>query len=316
MSAAPPSDAAPVALVTGATGFTGRHLCDALRHAGYRVIGTSHATADEAANGPHGTGDLHRVDLCSADQVQALVRQAQPTVVAHLAAVSFVPHGDVDAMYRVNIVGARHLLQALAQLPRPPRRVVLASSANIYGNASATGLLDEDTPAAPVNDYAVSKLAMEHMACLWMAQLPLVLARPFNYTGVGQSTRFVLPKIVAHFQRRADCIELGNLDVARDFSDVRTVAQAYVRLLETPGVEGRALNICSGQAWSLQQVLREMQDLTGHAMQVRINPAFVRAHEVRHLVGNPARLRQAIGPLPSISLPQTLRWMHEAGNFA
>ena len=205
----------------------------------------------------------------------------------------------------------RHLLAALAQLPQPPARVLLASSANVYGNQTG-GMLDESTPPQPANDYAVSKLAMEHMARLWMARLPITIVRPFNYTGVGQSADFLLPKIVAHFRRRAASIELGNLDVWRDFSDVRAVADAYCRLLDAPAAVGATVNVCSGQSHSLREVIAMAEQITGHALAVQVNPAFVRANEVKTLLGNPARLHTLIGadwanPL----LQDTLRWMLE-----
>ncbi|WP_247646423.1 NAD-dependent epimerase/dehydratase family protein [Deefgea sp. CFH1-16] len=112
----------------------------------------------------------------------------------------FVAHGDVDAIYRSNVVGTRNLLQAIKLAKHRPRAVLLASSANIYGNTDID-CIAESTPPAPANDYAVSKIAMEYVAKLYADDLPLIIVRPFNYTGVGQAPQFLLPKIVGHFAR-------------------------------------------------------------------------------------------------------------------
>lgn len=291
-------DARQVALVTGHTGFTGRHVCAALAAAGYRVHGL-----EDAATGAH-------IDLLDRDAVRRAVAAVAPDAVVHLAAISFVAHDDVDAMYRVNIVGTRNLLEALASQPARPRVVVLASSANIYGNATP-GSISEDAPAAPANDYAVSKLAMEHVARLWMDRLPIVVTRPFNYTGRGQAPHFLIPKIVDHFRRRAATIELGNTAVFRDFSDVRTVADIYRRLVEWAPA-GETVNICSGTAYALTDVLALMEEIAGYGIDVRVNPAFVRASEVARLSGDRSRLESLLGPVTDIPLADTLRWMYEA----
>jgi GDP-6-deoxy-D-talose 4-dehydrogenase len=297
-------------LITGADGFTGRYLAIELQRAGYEVHGLVHKPL---ADGLAGVAKLYVGDLSDAARLTAVVQEVQPHQVAHLAAIAFVAHGDVDAMYRTNVVGTRNLLEALVQGKAPVEKVLLASSANVYGN-SVGGVLDEATPAAPANDYAVSKVAMEYVARLYAERLPLVLARPFNYTGVGQSESFLIPKIVNHVRRRASLIELGNLEVARDFSDVRTVVQCYHRLLQADAaaVLGQTFNVCSGRAWTLNEVLAMVREISGHPFEVRVNPAFVRQNEVKLLVGSNARLELAIGALPPIALADTLRWMLEA----
>ncbi len=296
-------------LVTGADGFTGRYLAAELQRAGYEVHGLVHKPI--ASGKVAGVSALHVADLSDAAGLAAVVHEVQPDKVVHLAAIAFVAHGDIEAIYRTNLVGTRHLLEALAQSKAPLDAVLLASSANVYGN-SVGGVLDENTPPAPANDYAVSKLAMEYVARLYADRLPLITVRPFNYTGVGQAESFLIPKIVNHVRRRAPLIELGNLDVARDFSDVRNVVQLYRRLLEAPAALGQTFNVCSGQAWSLNDVLAMVREISGHDFEVRVNPAFVRQNEVKTLVGSRAKLDAVVGEVPEIALRDTLRWMLEA----
>ena len=292
------------ALVTGLSGFTGQYVAQQLRDAGYEVFGTITPGHAPGAN-------QYAVDLNDRAGLAAMVQQVQPDVVAHLAAIAFVAHGDIEQIYRVNVVGTRNLLEALAASPKKPSAVLLASSANIYGNTDV-GVIHEDVPAAPANDYAVSKLSMEYMARLWQDKLPLIVVRPFNYTGVGQHENFLLPKIVSHFRRKAADIELGNLHVWRDFSDVRMVAASYRKLLAAPAAIGGVFNICSGHAYSLGEALDMMADIAGYKINVHVNPAFVRANEVVRLVGDNRRLVGAIGPLDIVPLADTLRWMYSA----
>lgn len=296
------SDRRPRALVTGLTGFTGRYVAAELAQVGYDVVGFGHGEVDR--------DDCRAVDLTDRAAVEDGVAWADADVVIHLAAIAFVAHGDVDAIYGVNVLGTRNLLEALASAPRKPELVLIASSANIYGNAQVEPIT-ESTPPDPQNDYAVSKISMEYMARLWAQRLPIVVTRPFNYTGVGQGDNFLLPKIVKHFRDGADAIELGNIDVWRDFLDVRSVAFAYRRLVETRPLGG-VFNICSGQAHSLREVVAMAADLVGRPIEIRLNPAFVRANEVRRLVGSNRHLVEAIGHLPDIPLKETIRWMLSA----
>jgi nucleoside-diphosphate-sugar epimerase len=305
----------PTALISGVSGFTGRYLANDLLAEGYDVVGLECGVGMEfgvGAGRAESRVTIYRCDLLDRATLSRVVQHVAPDVVVHLAAISFVAHGDAEAIYRVNVVGSRNLLEALAIAAKKPSAVLLASSANIYGN-SPVPVIDERVPPNPANDYAVSKLAMEHMARLWMDCLPIVISRPFNYTGVGQEAQFLLPKIVGHFQRRERLIELGNIDVERDFSDVRFVSRAYCRLLqEAPA--GEVFNICSGTAWSLKAVLAMMAEIAGYEIEVRVNPAFVRSGEVKRLQGDSGKLKHAVGTLPEIPLKETLAWMLGAGN--
>lgn len=284
-------------LVTGLSGFTGQFLKYQLEAMGHQVVDLSSASQ---------TGE--RINLNDQAAVTQAVLDICPDMVVHLAAVAFVAHENIDEMYHTNLLGTQHLLTALAKLDKLPSHVLIASSANIYGNA-AVDVITEDTPPMPANDYAVSKLAMEYMVRTWFDRLPITIVRPFNYTGVGQAEQFLLPKIVKHFKQKAEVIELGNLDVIRDFSDVRDVVSAYDQLLTKPAVGG-IYNVCSGQGTSLLDVIEMMKVISGHDIDVRVNPAFVRANEVKKLIGSHYKLTSAIGELNRHSLKETLEWMY------
>lgn len=291
-------------LVTGVDGFTGRHLTALLAQQGHEVIGVSHSAITTPVEG---LAVSHSCDLTDAQALRDILAQTQPEKIAHLAAIAFVAHGVAEEIYRVNIVGTRNLLEA-ASATGGVDAVLLASSANIYGNR-VSGAIDENVSPDPINDYAVSKLAMEFVARLYQERLPIIIARPFNYTGVGQAANFVIPKIIDHVRQKAATIELGNLDVARDFSDVRDVALAYSALLSNPATIGQTFNICSGEAHSLRDVISMIKDISGHDFDVTVNPAFVRENEVKMLWGDRHKIAGITERKPAYSLHDTLKWM-------
>jgi nucleoside-diphosphate-sugar epimerase len=287
------------ALITGIHGFTGRYMAAELAAQGCEVVGLGTQASDEA--------NYHQADLTDLDGLSKLLAHIQPDIVVHLAALAFVGHGAAEGFYQVNLIGTRNLLEAVASCGKVPESILLASSANVYGNASE-GLLDESTTPAPANDYAVSKLAMEYMASLWFGRLPIIITRPFNYTGVGQADNFLLPKIVKHFREKAGKIELGNLDVWRDFSDVRSLVAAYRGLLEAKPF-GQFVNVSSGTTHSLREVIDMCRSITGHDLEVEVNPAFVRANEVKTLCGDNRRLKSLVPGWHTPELRETLGWM-------
>lgn len=277
--------------LTGGDGFTGRHFIDAARRAGHEVI------------------EL-RSDLGDAAGLATEVRPLDVDALVHLAAISFVGHEDDRGFYDVNLFGTLRLLEAFAHTARPVRRILLASSANVYGN-SPHSPITESQPPAPVNHYAMSKVAMELMARSQFPQLPVVMARPFNYTGPGQSGEFVIPKLVDHFRRRAASVTLGNLHVQREYNDVRFVCDAYLKLLHVASPEP-VYNVCTGVTYDFNTVLGMLRDITGHEIQVEVDQRFVRPNEVHRLCGDPSLLSGDIGGLQGYSLRDTLEWMLEA----
>jgi nucleoside-diphosphate-sugar epimerase len=275
-------------LITGAAGFTGRHFVSQALARGYQVT------------------EL-QANLLDRDALALEVAQTEPEFVVHLAAVAFVGHADVSAFYEVNVVGTTNLLDALASLKQLPRKILLASSANIYGNCEQSPIVESQQPA-PANHYAASKLAMEYMARTYLPKLQLFFARPFNYTGPGQSSSFIIPKLIEHYARKAAKVELGNLHIEREFNDVDFVADAYLRLLDK-AVTGEVYNICTGNSVTLQSVIDTLKRLTGHDMKIEVNPAFVRNNEVHRLCGSSEKLMSTVGPLAIPTLEDTLRRM-------
>jgi len=276
-------------LVTGASGFTGKHFTEHAIKNGHEIFPLK--------------SDLTNIALLKEE-----VSLTSPDAVVHLAAISFVGHDFVEDFYRVNVIGTMNLLNSLVELGLKTTRVLIASSANVYGTPEVE-LIDEEISPAPVNHYAASKLAMEFMVKTLYDKLPIVITRPFNYTGVGQSESFLIPKIVAHFRRKNKIIELGNLDVYRDFSDVRDVVKSYLDLLES-SIHSTILNVCKGEPISLRDVISNMTEISGHEIEIQVNPKFVRANEITRLVGSNLNLIKLIGFNPKYSIEDTLKTMY------
>jgi nucleoside-diphosphate-sugar epimerase len=263
----------PSILITGAKGFTGLYLSDAAKKASFKVYTL-------AAN------------LNDVESLEKEVLEAKPDFVAHLAGISFVASKDHEAFYRVHALGTSNLLQALTKLQNAPKKILLASSATVYGN-SVNHLSIEDQALTPIDHYATSKVAMEEMAKTFFNRLPIVIARPFNYTGIGQKGNFLIPKLVDHFAKQKPFIELGNLNIEREFNDVNMICDAYLKLLDL-GKANEVYNVCTGQARSLQFVLDTLKKITAHNIEIRVNPDFVRASEVHRMVGNPEKLNRLL----------------------
>jgi nucleoside-diphosphate-sugar epimerase len=275
-------------LLTGAAGFTGLIFTEHAEQYGHVVVPLV-------------------ADLTDQHALTIEVDIVQPDAVVHLAGISFVGHADSSAFYQVNVIGTTNLLTALAGLTKNLSCVLLASSANVYGNCE-TSPITEQQLVAPINHYAMSKLAMEYMALTFVDRLPIIITRPFNYTGVGQAPQFLIPKLVSHFARKVKSIDLGNLNVEREFNDVRNLCEIYLKLL-VQGLPGEHYNVCTGQTHSLRSVIILLEQLTQHTIQIKVNPAFIRANEVHKLCGSVDKLVGAIGPFEPRSLNETLNWM-------
>jgi len=276
--------------VTGAGGFTGRYLIPELGRRGHDAFALEADVADPVA-------------------LDAAVADCMPDAVVHLAAKAFLNVAEFSSFYEVNQVGSFNLLEAVAARA-PAARVLLASTAQVYG-AQAEGLISEKQTIAPANHYALSKAAMEVGSGFWSDRLHITLVRPFNYTGVGQESRYLIPKIVDHFRRRDKVIQLGNIDVQRDFGDVRSVVEAYCALLENDALPA-VYNVSTGRLESVRGIVSRLELLTGHRIEVQINPEFLRSGDVAVLGGDNSRLHEVAPDWRARTIDETLEWMLRA----
>jgi GDP-4-dehydro-6-deoxy-D-mannose reductase len=289
-------------LATGRSGFVGEMLSHVLATTAHRQRWT---LADIAAG----------LDLRDLAATRRLIEDARPDAVIHLAAQSAVPESfrDPEATLQINVVGTLHLLQALDAVGFKGR-LLYVGTGEVYGLVPESELpVTETRVPRPRNPYAVSKLAAEALCWQWHASsgTNVVLARPFNHIGAGQSERFAVSDFarqVAEIKRgrRPPIIRVGNLDVTRDFTNVRDVIEAYLVLLER-GEAGETYNICSGVEHSLRTLLEQLIALGSVDAQIESEGARMRSTEQRRMCGDATKIYNATGWRPSTPIGASLR---------
>jgi len=284
-------------LITGINGFTGMHLEKHFAKKGYDVYGTVFKT-------PLSSKHL-QCDITDKAQVDSLFKEIAPDYLIHTAGLAHVTQNAASLIYNVNVIGSENILQSLIDNGIKPKKIIMASSATVYGNQGSE-VLDESMCPKPVNHYGCSKLAMEYMAANFFDRLDIILARPFNYTGEGQDRNFLIPKITNHYKQKLNEIELGNLHVAREFNDVRDICHIYEQLMLC-NAASTTVNISTGRAIPLLQVIDIMNEISGHTIKVTINPTFVRENEIDTLTGSTAHLYELIDYRPQYSITDTLK---------
>lgn len=313
------------ALVTGAAGFVGRHLVEALVHEGWQVTATALTEPSTPSSLPPELADAAAAatwvygDLRDAAHVAQCVLTAAPDLVVHLAAISHLPTAAANpAMaWDVNVTASVRLLDALAQAHTAgvlAPRVLVIGSAEQYGRheATPTGRLSEEAAQLPRTVYAATKAAQEVAALqAWRASgLSVIAARPFNHSGPGQEPRFLLPALVGRaLALRSEPAEtpliLGNSTPIRDFLHVRDVVAAYIALGRI-GTPGMAYNVASGVGRSVREVAERILARVGRGPSLREDPALVRPVDVPSLIGDPTRIEAATGWRPSRSFDDLL----------
>ena len=302
-------------LITGATGFVGAHLRRYfLAHTDWDIIGTCYPDAPPPPDNPQ-REMFHFLDLRGTEATTALLTQYAPDYVIHLAAQSHVPTSYKDPWGTLdnNIRGQLNLLEGCATLKLAPRILVIGSGEE-YGRATAAELpLTEDHPLRPENPYSVSKVAQDVMGYQYFISydLPVIRLRPFNHVGPGQSARFVLPAFasqVAEIEagKQAPVMHVGNLEPARDFTDVRDVVRAY-HLALTHGKPGEVYNIASGTPRTIQSLVDRLMALANVTIRVEIDPERYRPSDVPIIYGSASKLKQDTGWEPEIPFEQTIQ---------
>ena len=292
-------------LVTGCNGFAGKHSIAALRKAGHEVMG------GDVACPPGCSVPCLPLDVRDLGSIAHALDETRPNAILHLGGIAFVPLGwtQPQQVFSVNTIGTLNLLDAVRQ-HAPATRVLVVTSAEVYGSHPTPKPLAEDAPYRPDNIYGVAKAAADHASLLYAAHhhLHVVVARPSNHIGAGQSKDFVSSAFAAQLAAIADgappLMRVGNLDQRRDFTDVRDVVRAYVRLLEQ-GRPGNAYNIASGHMIPVREILELLCDIAGVRPKIEVDPALFRPNEDRPSYDT-SRIFAHTGWQPEIPLRQTL----------
>ena len=298
-------------LITGMTGFVGRHLVAHLMSEGHEVEGTLLPGLGEVP--PDGTRG-HEVDITDAVAMAALVQQVAPDALVHLAAAASVGQSfaDPEGTWHVNVEGTRGVLEGLRR-SAPAARMVMALSGEEYGRVPLDALpVTEATPLNPMSPYAESKAAADALCERYHREhaMPVVRLRAFNQLGPGQDPRFVLPSIckqIADAEMDGDVVcrlELGNIDTRRDFMDVRDVVGAYGLLLQK-GDPGKVYLAGTGCSHSIRDLVDIAVSRARIPVQVTSDPSRIREGEQPDLYASPRALEE-LGWAPRIPLEQSI----------
>jgi nucleoside-diphosphate-sugar epimerase len=282
-------------LITGIDSFTGIHLSKYFNSNNFDVYGTSLFKDEEK---------IFKCDITNKNEIKKIIENIKPDFLIHLSAISFVGHKNSLDFYNVNTIGTTNILDSFVELLLNPKKIILVSSATIYGNQNKE-ILDENLCANPTNHYGLSKYAMECLAKNYFTLLPIIITRPFNYTGIGQSKDFLIPKIVSHFKENKKVIELGNVDIIREFNDINFVCEVYEKLLESD-FKSEIVNIASNRGIKLLEIINMMNKIAGYEIEVKINPAFVRKNEIKKLTGSSEKLFKMIKKIEQKNFEKTL----------
>jgi len=304
-------------LITGAEGFVGNYLVPYLLEtdADADILALVLRDTEQAFWPTADHVSLLPADLREPESFSSAVEDFHPDFVLHLAALSSVGKSWANPapIYEVNVLGQLHLLEACRRMKTMPR-VVIASSSEIYGREDHGGRpITEDAALKPASPYAVSKAAQDLQAFQYFQAfgMPTIRLRLFNHTGPGRPDTFAASSFARQIARAEaglikPVLRVGNIDVFRDFSDVRDIVRAW-RLAAVRGKPGRAYNVCSGTAVAIRDILETLLALSDTPIRVETDPARFRPGEIPRIVGDAHRFRTDCGWRPEIPLKRTLK---------
>jgi GDP-6-deoxy-D-talose 4-dehydrogenase len=290
-------------LITGINGFVGKALHKALEVKGEEIYGL-----DFEGNGTN----IFKVDIADQDQVTECITNVSPDFIFHLAAVSRVDLNNPQEIFKTNINGTINLLSASIKLQKLPR-FLFVSSSQVYGIVDKIKQpITESIPVNPVNMYGASKAAGENIVAAFHHEydLPVVIARPFNHTGRQQAHNFIVPKLIRVFKEKKSEIKLGNIQVNRDFLDVRDVVDAYIKIMDN-FCSNEVYNISSEKDILIQEIFSLLKEITGHDPKIILDDFFLRKNEIVYALGDSSKIRKQLDWEPKYSLTDTLKWMLE-----
>ncbi len=298
------------ALVTGASGFLASHLVRILRNEGTEIFGISDLIPEPDVL--ETITDFRKLDIRDNSRLHHYMAEIRPDIIYHLAAVTNVGFSwqHPALTYEINLTGSSNLIESVAAAASPCT-VVLMSSAELYRHQSEA--LNEESPISCRSPYALSKWAMEKLVDLFSHhhQLRFMIVRAFNFTGPGQSPKFVASDFARQIARielglAEPIIEVGNLSAVRDFSDVRDVARFLVELSLTGGNQPDTINLCSGKAVSVREILDLL--LSRSSQKIEIQTAAERFRPVDNpiMIGSTERLSRKYALHAGYTLERTL----------
>ncbi|WP_369715826.1 NAD-dependent epimerase/dehydratase family protein [Leptotrichia sp. HSP-536] len=287
-------------LITGAFGFIGKYVLKKIKDNDLDFLAIDIQKVLDISS-----ENQRVISLLDKENLGEVIKWYKPNVIVHLAAIALVTHKNTGEIYNVNVQGTENLLESAQNYCDKNTRVILASTAGVYGNQNVDKY-GEDLAYNPANHYSYSKVITEYLSKQYKEDLDIVVIRPFNIIGVGQSEKFLVPKLVEHFADRKEKLSVGNISSFRDYVDVEYCAEVIMELILRKKLDFDILNICSGIPTNGEMIIQLLQEITDFKPKIEISSDFVRKNEVWRMIGDTTRLWEFMNGKKSQSVKDIL----------